>query len=98
MKFTSSIPVPFTSLFFLAPPVLPAAPRHFATNAGASRGALRAIRGAVAVKRRELAIAAASEDAAMEPWGVWKKWPWEQWELEKGGKMWKNMERGLGFR
>lgn len=41
-------------------------PAHFATNASASQSALHAIRGAVEAKRRELAIAAASEDAAMD--------------------------------
>eukprot|EP00435_Cladocopium_sp_Y103_P035593 s1200_g9.t1 len=44
-------------------------PAHFATNASASHVALHAIRRAVEAKRRELAIAAASEDAAMEPTG-----------------------------
>ena len=41
-------------------------PTHFATNAGASKSAKRAIRRAVEARRRELAINDAAENAAMD--------------------------------
>ena len=41
-------------------------PTRFATNAGASKSAKRAIRRAVEARRRELAINDAAENAAMD--------------------------------